>query len=224
MTRQNLYVAVFNAFLGVIFSLLLKGNLLIYVLTFIMVGTIVFIEHKWVYEKVFRRRKWRAVAGYAVFVLAMAGFLILITRPNRDVALIVKSVHGFLDHLRPGEYDQAYEALSQISKKNYPLPEFLADHEKNKAQVQDFRIDQITLNEFDKKKAVVRISSPFSIYGQNNLAFEMVSEDEGWHVVMSPSMARPKTLVSEDTEGEGGARKEKKRREGKVTHFFKSIF
>lgn len=224
MTRQNLYVAVFNAFLGVVFSLLLKGNLLIYVLTFIMVGTIVFIEHKWVYEKVFRRRKWRAVAGYAIFVMAMAGFLILITRPNRDVALIVKSIHHFLDHLKPGEYSQAYEAMSKISKDNYPLPEFLADHEKSKLTIQDFRIDEITLNEFDKKKAVVRVSSPFSIYGQNHLSIEMVNEEDGWHVVLSPTINRPKTVLSEDAENDSGTKKERKRREGKVTRFFKSIF
>src|SRR5215471_14133902 len=163
MTRQNLYVAVFNAFLGVVFSLLLKGSTLIYVLTFIMVGTIVFIEHKWVYENVFKRRKWRAIVGYAVFVATMAGFLILITSPNRDVSVIVKTVHNYFDHLKPGEYQQSYDLLSDLSRKNYSLSDFIIDHDKAKVEVRDFRIDEVALNEFDKQKAMVRISSPFSV-------------------------------------------------------------
>jgi hypothetical protein len=187
-----------------------------------MVGTIVFIEHKWVYEKVFKRRKWRAILGYAVFVVTMAGFLVLITRPNRDISVIVKNVHNYFEHLRPGEYQQSYDLLSDLSRKSYSLSDFIIDHDKNKVEVRDFRIDEVTLNEFDKAKAMVRISSPFSVYGQSNLSLEMVKEDDTWHMVFSPSMVRPKnTTTAEDDNTKAQHRRP---RDGKVGHFFKSLF
>ena len=222
MTRQNLYVAVFNAFLGVVFSLLLKGNLLIYVLTFIMVGTIVFIEHKWIYEKVFRKRKWPAIVGYVIFVIVMAGFIVLITRPNRDVSMIVNNVHAYFDHLKPGEYPKSYDMLSDLSRKNYSLSDFIIDHDKARVEIRDFRIDEVTLNDFDKKKALVRISSPFSLYGQTSLSLELVKDDDGWRLVFSPSMVRNKNTASADEEN--GKSLRKRPREGKVGHFFRSLF
>jgi len=224
MDRQNFYVAVFNAFLGVIFSLLLKGSLLIYVLAFIMVTTIVFFERKRIYEKVFHKNIWIAILGYGVLVGLMVGFLNLITRPDRDISLIIKSVQSFFQHLKPGEYDQAYASLSEISKKNYPEKDFVSDHEKSKVKIQDFRIDTVTLNEFDKKKAVVMLSSSFRLYGQNNLAIEMVKEEDRWNVVLSPSVVQTKNVPTETPEPANAARKAKAKKGGKVSRFFKSIF
>ena len=224
MNKQNLYVAFLNALLGVVLSLLLKGNLLIYVLTLVIVLTIIFIERRWIYEKVFQRKKWRAMLGYTVMLLAMVGFLLLITEPNRDISLIVSSTHHFLDHLQPGEYEQAYQALSEVSKKNYPEKDFVSDHENLHIKVQDFRIDEVALNNFDKKKAAVRVSSPFSLYGQNSFTLEVVNENGAWRVVINPSMIDHKTSLAETTREPARGKNLEKRRPGAVTRFFRKIF
>ncbi len=188
MKKQTLYVAFFNSLLGIVLSLLLKGNLLIYGLTFIVLLTIIFIERQWIFEKIFKRRKGRAVLGYLVMLALMIGFLILLTQPNRDTYLIVQATHQFLDHIHPGEYEEAYKALSEVSKRNYSENDFTSDHDAFRITIQDYRIDEVLINEFDKKKAVVKVSSPFSMYGQNSLNLEVVNDKSGWHVAFSPSM------------------------------------
>lgn len=224
MNKQNLYVAFFNSLLGVVLSLLLKGNLLIYALTFVIVLTIIFIERRWIYEKVFQRKKWRAFLGYIVMLVAMVGFLLLITRPNRDVSLIVSATHHFLDHLQPGEYEEAYQALSEVSKNNYSEKDFLSDHENFRIKVHDFRIDEVVINDFDKKKAVVRVSSPFSIYGQNSFNLEVVNENGTWRVAFSPTMIDHKSSLSEISREPPRENNHEKRRPGAIRRFFRKVF
>lgn len=226
MNKQTLYISLINAAAGLVFSLLLKGGLLICVLLFIVVGTILFIERRWTYENIFKGKKWRAVGGYAAVGLVMIGFTFLLMRPARDVSMIVKEVHHFLDHIRPEEYKKAYEALSEISQKTYPLNQFVNDHEGNRIKVQDFRIDKVLVNEFDPKKAVVMVSSPFRIYGKESVSFEMVKENGDWKVVLTRAIVQarePSAIAS--SPGERARRGEgEKKKDGSVSHFFKSIF
>ncbi|MFO1520149.1 MAG: hypothetical protein U1F57_10880 [bacterium] len=230
MNKQSLYIAFFNALFGVVLSLLLKGSLLIYVITFLIFLTIIFIERKWIYDTVFKHKKGRAIVGYVVMICVMVGFLVLITRPNRDMSMILSSTHRFIDHLRPGEYDQAYEVLSETSKLNYPKNDFISDQENFHVHAQEVRIDEVNLNEYDSKKALVKISTPFLLYGQNHLSLDMVKENGEWRMAFSPKMAErpPNASVSEnsaDTKRDNGTDKSKeKRRPGAVRRFFHKVF
>jgi hypothetical protein len=226
MDKQNLYVALLNATLGVVMSLLVKGSMLIYGLAFIITLTILFIERHRIYDKIFRRKPWLAATGGAVLVIAMAGMLALVTRSNRDRSLIIKTTHDFIDHLKPGEYPEAYEMLSDISKKAYPLDLFVKDNQRSSIQVQDFRIDGVEFNEFDKKKAVVKVSSPFLIYGQSSMSFELVKEDPGWRLVITPSLVQQKELQANQTSNSNGAPRStsKRRSSGSMGGFLRSIF
>jgi hypothetical protein len=46
-------------------SFLLKGSILAVILIVIVIGTIIFIERKWIYKNVFRSKKRHAVVGYS---------------------------------------------------------------------------------------------------------------------------------------------------------------
>jgi hypothetical protein len=208
MNKQNLYLALLNAAFGVALSLLLQGNLLIYGLAFVALFTILLLERHWIYEKVFRQRFWWAVTGYAALFIGIIGVLSLVTQSNRDRSFIIKTTHDFIDHLKPGEYDQAYALLSEISKKSYPLESFVKDNQRFSIKVQDFRIDGVEFNEFDKTKAVVKVSSPFLIYGQSSMAFEFVKEDSGWRLVFTPSLMQQKSVEASSS---GTARTSPKR-------------
>jgi len=223
MNKQTLYVAFFNSLLGVLVSLLLKGNALIYALTFVVVLTILFVERRWIYEKVFKKRAWQAIVGYLVMLAAMLGFLLLVTQPSRNTALVVEATHRFLDHLQPGQYEQAYEALSEASKQHYPESDFVDDHEALRIKVQDFRIDEIVFNEFDKKKAVAKVSSPFSLYGRNALSLDLVKEGKAWRVSFSPRMIdRDTPLVTPTLELAPAS--EEKPKPGWIRRFFRKVF
>ncbi len=211
MSKGSLYAAFLNALLGVLLSLLLQGNLLIYVITFIVFLTILIIERRWIYEKIFQRKPWRAMAGYGVLAVAVAGFFVFVTRSNRDTLLIVQTTQAFVQHLKPGEYAKSYEVLSTISKKTYPKDNFIKDHQRSAVTVQDFRIDEIKFNEFDKRKAVVRLSSPFSIYGQSSLAFELIKEAEQWKLVFSPTLLAQKASKPASSAPSSAPRREKRR-------------
>lgn len=224
MNKQNLYVAFFNSLLGVVVSLLLKGNLLIYALTFLIVLTILYIERTWIYEKIFRKKKWQAILGYAVMVAAMLGFLMLITEPSRDSTLIVNATHQFLDHVQPGKYEQAYQALTSTSQHNYSESNFINDHEDLRIKVQDFRIDEIVFNEFDKKRAVVKVSSAFSIYGQNSTSLEVVKENGVWKVSFSPTMIDRNTPLNGKNLELVPAESEEKSKPGWLRRFFRKVF
>ena len=224
MNKQNLYVALLNAAFGVAISLLLNGNLLIYGLAFIALLTILVIERRWIYEKVFRQRFWWAVGGYTAVFIAMLGVLSLVNRSSHDRALIIKTTHEFVDHLKPGEYDKAYVLLSEISKKSYPLESFVKDNQHSAVKVQDFRIDGVEFNEFDKKKAVVKISSPFLIYGQSSMTFESVKEDSGWRLVFTPSIVQQKNLEANQSSGGAPRATSRRRSSPNIGSVLRSLF
>lgn len=217
MNKQNLYVSLVNTLIGLSFSLLLKGNVLIFVLAFIVLSTILFIERQWLYERVFRRKKWVAVASYGALALTMVLTLIVFTKSSRDMSVIVKNVNAYFANLKTGDYQAAYEQLSNVSKKVYPLSAFVAAHSGSRMKIQDIRVDDVIFNKYDKKKAVVTISSPFLIYGQDTLPLEVLREDEGWRIVLSKSIVENRTPHREN------ASKENKKG-GAVSGFFKKVF
>jgi len=212
VNKQNLYVSLINTLIGISFSLLLKGNVLICVLAFIILITILFIERQWLYEKIFRRKKWFAVAGYGVVALIMVITLVIFTQSSRDTSLIVKNVNMYFDNIKAGDYKAAYEQLSDVSKKAYSLNDFVADHSGNRGKIQDFRVDDVILNRYDDKKAVVTISSPFLIYGQDTLPLELVREDDGWRIVLNKAIVDNRMPGKETKKG------------GAVSRFFKKVF
>ena len=201
MDKQNLYLALINAVFGVGISMLLNGNLLIYGLAFVVILTILLIERRRIYENIFRRKLGWTLAGYATVVVAMIGVMSFVNRSNWDKASIIKTTQDFVEHLKPGEYDKAYEMLSAISKKSYPLDAFVKDNQKASIKVEDFRIDRVEFNEFDKRKAVVKVSSPFMIYGQSSMTFDSVKEDSGWKLVFTPSIVNQKGMQANQSGG-----------------------
>ncbi len=141
---------------------------------------------------------------------------------GRDTSVIVKNVNAYFAEIKAGDYKDAYEQLSSVSKKVYPLNEFVAAHSGNRMKVQDIRVDDVVFNRYDNKKAVVTISSPFLIYGQDTLPLEVLREEDGWRIVLS------KSIVENRTPRSGGAGRETANKDGKkggaVSGFFKKIF
>ena len=193
---------------------LLQGSVLAYALIVILIGTIIFIERKWIFENVFRWKKWYAVAGYSVLAAVMLIFLFFITAPSRDTTLIVKRVNGFLQDVTAGNYRGAYEQLSEVSKKAYTLNDFVNDHVENRIKVQNFRIDEVIFNEYDKRKAVVVVASPFMLYGRETLNMEMIKEEEGWRIVFSRTIFHPNAFGQVKSKKKGGY----------IANFFKKLF
>ncbi len=214
MKKENLYITLINIFIGMGVSFLLKGSILAVVLIVIVIGTIIFIERKWIYENVFRRKKRYALAGYFFLAALMLAFLFLITAPSRDTSHIIKLVNGFLQNVTSGDYRGAYGQLSEVSKKAYTLDDFVNDHVENRVKVQNFRIDEIIFNEYDKSKAVAVVSSPFTLYGRETLHMEILKEEEGWRIVFSRTIFRPNAPAQEKSN----------KREGAITNFFKKLF
>jgi hypothetical protein len=203
-----------NIFIGMGVAFLLKGSILAVALIVILIGTIIFIERKWLYENVFRRKKRYAVAGYSSLAALMMVFLILITSPSRDTSHIIKLVNGFLQNVTSGDYRSAYEKLSEVSKKAYSLNDFVNDHVNNHIKVQNFRIDKVIFNEYDKRKAVAVVSSPFTLYGRETLRLELSKEEDGWRIVFS------RTIFPPNAPGQGKS----KGNVGSITTFFKKLF
>lgn len=214
LKKENLYITLINIFIGMGVSFMLKGSILAVVLIVIGIGTIIFIERKWIYENVFRRRKGYAVAGYTFLAALMLFFLFLITSPSRETSHIIKMVNGFLQDITTGDYRNAYEQLSEVSKKEYTLNAFVKDHVNNHIKVQNFRIDDVVFNEYDNRKAVAAISSPFTLYGRETLNLEIIKEDEGWRIVFSRTIFHPKALDQGQNKKEGGS----------ITNFIKKLF
>jgi 4-amino-4-deoxy-L-arabinose transferase-like glycosyltransferase len=212
--KENLYIALINVFIGTGISFLLKGSVLAVALTVIVIGTMIFIERKWIYENVFRRKKPYAVAGYFILAALMLVFLFLITSPSRDISHIIKLVNGFLQDVTAGNYRGAYEQLSDESKKSYTLNDFTKDHVENRVKIQNYRIDQVIFNEYDKRKAVAVVSSPFTLYGRETLNLESIKEKEGWRIVFSRTIFHPSAL------GQGNSKK----KAGFITNFFNKLF
>jgi len=220
MDKQNLYVALLNAGFGVLISLLVNGSLLIYSLAFIAGFTVLLIERRRIYEKVFRGKLGWTVGGYVMVLISMIAALFVINQGNRDKALIIQATRDFVGHLKPGEYAQAYTVLSDLSKKSYSEDLFLKDNQRLAVKVNDFRIDGVEFNEFDKNKAVVKVSSPFLIYGQNSMAFEFVKELAGWRLAFTPSILQGKTPQANQADRTGS----KRRSSGGLGGAIRSIF
>ena len=191
MKKENLYVALVNTLIGMGVTSLLQGSVLAYTLIVILIGTIVFIERKWIYENVFRAKKSYAVAGYSVLAAVMLVFLFFITAPSRDTSLIVKRINGFLQNVKAGDYEGAYEQLSELSKKAYALNDFVNDHKENRIKVQNFVIHEVIFNKYDKNEAVATVSSPFMLYGSETLNLEMIKEAGEWRIVFSRNIVSP---------------------------------
>jgi hypothetical protein len=198
--------------MGVAF--LLKGSILAVVLIVIAISTIIFIERKWIYKNIFRGKKQYAVVGYSFLAALMLLFLFLITTPSRETSQIVMMVNGFMQNVTSGNYQGAYEQLSKVSKKAYTQYDFVNDHVENRIKVQNFRIDEVIFNEYDKSKAVVVVSSPFTLYGRDTLNLEVVKEEEGWRIVFSKTIFHPNTIDQGKSKKKGGA----------ITNFFKKLF
>jgi len=188
LNKQSLYVTLVNVFLGVLASFLLKATALTCVLTTIVVITIAFIERKWLYEKIFRNNKWYAVAGYSFLAVVIITGSFFITQPDRDTSQIIKTANVFLNEIKSGDYEKAWNKLSSISKSSYPLKAFVMDHSNHRVKINDFRIDDVIFNKYDGSKVVAMVSSPFSLYGQNTLQLEMIKEENGWRIVFSKEM------------------------------------
>ena len=185
MNKQSIYVTLVNVLLGVLASFLLKATALTCVLAVIVVVTIAFIERKWLYEKIFRNNKWYAVAGYSFIAVVIITGSFFITQPDRDTSQIIKTANAFLNEIKSGDYEKAWNKLSSISKSSYPLKDFVRDHSNHQVKINDFRIDDVIFNKYDKSKVVAVVSSPFSLYGQNTLQLEMIKEENGWRLVFS---------------------------------------
>ncbi|MDO8721758.1 MAG: hypothetical protein Q7J31_05965 [Syntrophales bacterium] len=214
MKKENIYVALINTLLGMGVASLLQGSVLAYALIVILIGTIIFIERKWIFENVFRWKKWYAVAGYSVLAAVMLVFLFFITAPSRDTTLIVKRVNGFLQNVTAGNYRDAYEQLSEVSKKAYALDDFADDHKEKRIKFQNFIIHEVAFNKYDKRQAVAMVSSPFMLYGRETLNLEMIKEGGEWRIDFS------RTIVNPDAPGRGKSRK----KAGSITNFLNKLF
>lgn len=215
MNRQSIYITLINTFIGMGASLLLKDNvLLVFILSFLVIGTIIFIERKWLDEKIFKKKKWYAMAAYSALAVIFIIGLLFVTKPGRETSLIITSINVFLNDIKTGDYKGAYEQLSNASKKTYPLNDFTSDHSNNRLGIQDFTIEQVIFNKYDDKKAVTVVSSPFLLYGQETLHLEMIKEGQGWRVVFSRKIAMGKASASSMS----------RKQDGVITNFLKKLF
>ena len=178
MNKGSIYITLTNTFIGISASLLLNSSAIIaFVISFLTIGTIFFIERKWINEKIFRRKKWCAIAAYSFLAVLFIVGLFFLTKPNREMSLILKSVHVYLNDVKAGDYRGAYGQLSSDSKKIYPLDYFINYHSNNNIKIEDFTIDQVMFNQYDNKKAEVVVTSPFLLYGREKLDLGMIKED-----------------------------------------------
>jgi hypothetical protein len=155
------------------------------------------------------------MAAYSALAIIFLTSLFFVTEPTRKTSAIVASTTTFLNCIKSGDYKDAYSHISRASQESYPLADFIADHSRARIKIQDFTIDQVLLNKFDKKKASAVISSPFTLYGQGNLSLELIKEEGEWRVVFSRNivMGDPvlKTIKA-------------KKKGGLITNFLNSLF
>lgn len=239
MNKQNLYIALFNALLGVVVSLLLQGNLLIYALACLLLITLLVIERKWIFENIFGKKKWAARLGYSILFAGVLSFFMLLTQSNREVNLAVETLQSFLERIKHEKYDSAYTLISRDSQSEYTLTSFITDH--SSIKIKDYRIDEASLNEFNKDKAIIKVSSPFLIYGEKSQDMELVKEEEQWKIVLSPRIiprspslaeSSPESLQTKSqpvlstkaSSPKNNPPPKEKKKGGAVTNFFKKIF
>ncbi len=215
MNRQSIYIAFINTFIGIGASLLLKDNVLIVlILSFLVIGTIIFIERKWLDENIFRKKKWYALSVYSVLAVTFIIGLYFVTKTGRETSHIITNINVFFNDIKKGDYRGAHGQLSNASKKTYPLSDFSRDHSNNPNSIQDFTIEQVLFNKYDGKKTVAVLSSPSLLYGHETLHLEMIKEDHKWRVVFSRKIVTIKDAASSKS----------RKRDGVVTHLFKKLF
>lgn len=190
MNKQNLYVALFNVFAGVLASFLLKDNILFCVLGIIVVITIVFIERKRIFEKIFRKNKRYAAIGYSFLVLVMIIGFFLLTQPGRDTSQIIRTVDVFLSEIKSENYGKAWDKLSSNSKSSYPLEDFVRDHSNHRTKIDDFQIDEVIFNKYDGNRAEAVVSSSSSLYGRRKLQLKMIKEENNWQIVFNKEIIK----------------------------------
>jgi hypothetical protein len=217
LNKGSIYITLTNTFIGISASFLLHSSTVIaFVVSFLTIGTILFIERKWVNEKIFRQKKWCAIAAYSFLAVLLIVGLFFLTKPNREMSLVLKNVHIYLNDIKAGDYRGAYEQLSSTSKESYPLDYFIKYHSSNNIKIQDFTIDQAMFNQYDNKKAEVVVKSPFLLYGREKLDLEMIKEGKKWCVVINRMVIPDKTSVATKI---GNSKKS-----GVITSFFKKLF
>jgi hypothetical protein len=206
LNKGSVYITIANTFVGISASFLLNNSTVIaFVLSVLAVGTVLGIERKWLNEKIFRHNKWFEIGAYSFLAVILIVGLFLLTKPDREMSHILKTVHVYLNDIKAHDYRRAYGQLSSTSKKNYPLDNFVQYHSSKGIKIQDFTIDKIMFNKYDDKKAEVVITSPFLLYGREKLDLEMIKEGNKWCVVVS------RTTISDKSPADANSGNNKKR-------------
>jgi hypothetical protein len=234
LNRQSVYIAIINTLIGLSVSLLFKDNTaIVLVISGLVLGTILYIERKWIVANIFRHRSGMAiVTAILLFALFVAGFM-AITSPQRKTHAAIRAVSAFLGELKAGRQSNAYNLLSKSSRDAYLPKDFISDHS-GSGKVREFTIEQVILNSFDKNKARVKVSSPFQIFGHDSLDVDLVRESEEWRIVLSRKDVVPERVVSIPPEEPAKrpatvkpaahVKQTKKKKDGAVTSFFKTVF
>jgi hypothetical protein len=197
VNKGSIYITIANTFVGISASFLLNNSTVIaFVLSVLAVGTVLGIERKWLNEKIFRQNKWCEIATYSCLAVILIVGLFLLTKPNREMSQILKTVHVYLNDIKAGDYRGAYGQLSSTSKKNYPFDHFIKYHSNKGVKIQDFTVDKVAFNQYDDRKAEVVVTSPFLLYGREKLDLEMIKENEKWCVVVSRTTISDKTSAA----------------------------
>jgi hypothetical protein len=194
LNKGSIYITIANTFVGISASFLLNNSKVIaFVLSVLAVGTVLGIERKWITEKIFRHNKWFEIGAYSFLAFILVIGLFLLTKPDREMSQILKTVHVYLNDIKTCDYRGAYGQLSSTSKKNYPLDRFIQYHSSKGIKIQDFTVDKVMFNQYDDRKAEVVVTSPFLLYGREKLDLEMIKEGKKWCVVISRTAILDKT-------------------------------
>jgi hypothetical protein len=215
LNKGSIYITIANTFVGISASFLLNNSTVIaFILSVLAVGTVLGIERKWLNEKIFRHNKWFEIGAYSFLAVILIVGLFLLTKPDREMSQILKTVHVYLNDIRAHDYRGAYGQLSSTSKTNYPLDNFIRYHSSKGIKIQDFTIDKIVFNKYDGRKAEVAITSPFLLYGREKLDLEMIKEGNKWCVVISRTTILDKTSADVNNSKDSGG----------IANFFRKLF
>jgi hypothetical protein len=216
LNKQGIYITLVNAFIGIVASILLKDNAVVaLILVTLIIGTVLFIERAWLNQFLFRNRRRYALAAYSVLAIGFIFGLVIATGPMRKTSAIIASTTAYLDCIKAGDAKGAYGLMSAESRQSYPLADFIGDHADNRVRIQDFTIEQVTVNKFNSNKAQATVSSPFGIYGHETLNMELAREEGVWRIVFSRNIV---------TTGNPGSSPKARKSGGKITDLLKSLF
>jgi hypothetical protein len=205
-----------NSLIGICASLLLKDNIVIaWIIGTLVISTVIIVERAWLKENIFRNSRSYALTAYLILAVSFLLGMFLVTEPMRKTSAIIASTTSFLTGIKSGDYKTAYSYLSGTSQQSYPLEDFIKDHSKNNSKIRDFTIEQVTFNQFDSKKALAVVTSPFTLYGHETLHLELIKEVNAWHIVFSRNtVVKPSLQISPQTKKSGGA----------ISNFINSLF